>query len=791
MEFSLFSLKTAFIIYIFYIKTFFSKSKIDESRLNNDFIEEYNCINSNRQQIQDINNKSYVTYFPVAYLAYIIEGFLPEKIKNETEKDIFNSSCFKYYLNNVNSTEGIEEIKNIIRYSAKSYPDFGDEEGCIRNDNAFILFYISFDWTNPSQYNGKFKLLPFILKGYSFYGLCIENIYNCTKNLTESLEWAFNNGPLNNFTLQSFIQYPEKENEKSEKFLMILLIFVLIVIYILIRLIMSLFGLKFFIKEDSKKDSGSSSSEEEEEEEEEEEKKNKENDEIAKKQSLLEKKDDDILSNNEKYPKLYFFYKICSFKISIKYLFKKQSILYDESDLYLITFFKVCSLVLKTIYINMNSLIYTPSKEINNVNFFNSNFMNVLKYSSFSDVIFILCESIIVAYKLMTFIRRYNDRNREPSFKLFINFFLRIIPSFFIVAMIFFFFYYLYEAFIISFKKINPTKFHHYIKNIHNCNYCMGNIKSLIPFLIQYKDFKDYKAGCFQFIIFTTNLFYCYIIVILLTYFSFKIKRLIYDYLVIAIFCLNYVVSNNFSGESIKDYNINIHLLFGEISSTKFTHLFFNYYFLGFLLGLSIFYNNDITRQNSIQNSPIYKPFHFLQNIIRFFYLRSFMINLFIIIITIIIQLLLSVSFLYYYTKKDILNAIYGNGETLTTFDNLLYLNEKNVFAFAFGLMIIIFYTFNESAVFKGFFDNIVFLLFNRSSFAYYSFIEITIYYIYCFVELEVQLNSANLLFITYGILFYILVANIVLIALFEIPSKVLIKKILHINSEEGSTFTI
>ena len=207
------------------------------------------------------------------------------------------------------------------------------------------------------------------------------------------------------------------------------------------RLIVGLFGLNFFKEDDldkKKKNSGSSSSSSSDDEEEEEEeddddnkKKNKQKkiEEEAKKQLLVEKKEK-IIPKKDLYPKLFIIYKFCSIKTSFKNLVKRSGGLFEEKDLYLVIFFKVFSLLLKTLYMNIYLMTLTPSKELNNVDFFDNFLMVLIKYASFSDIIFILTESIIVAYKLMSFIRKYTNRNEEPSINLFINFFLRIIPSF-------------------------------------------------------------------------------------------------------------------------------------------------------------------------------------------------------------------------------------------------------------------------------------------------------------------------------------------------------------------------
>jgi hypothetical protein len=227
---------------------------------------------------------------------------------------------------------------------------------------------------------------------------------------------------------------------------------------------------------------------------------------------------------------------------------------------------------------------------------------------------------------------------------------------------------------------------------------------------------------------------------------------------------------------------INIKLLLGETCSTHFPHLFINYYFLGFLIGLALFYNNDITHENSLQNSSIYKPFHFLQDIIGFIYLRSNKVNLLICILTIIVQVILSFS-IFFYTEHSLIDH---RNKELYDIDNFIYLNEKSLFAIMFGLMLITLYTFKNESVLKGFCNNIFIVVLNRIGYGYYSLIEIIINQLYSFAELEIQLNPVNVIFILYGIIFFLVLNNLFLVIFYEIPAKILKKQILQLKSEQN-----
>ena len=128
---------------------------------------------------------------------------------------------------------------------------------------------------------------------------------------------------------------------------------------------------------------------------------------------------------------------------------------------------------------------------------------------------------------------------------------------------------------------------------------------------------------------------------------------------------------------------------------------------------MALFYNNDITHENSLQNSSIYKPFHFMQDIIGFIYLRSNLFNLFICAITIIVQIILSITF-FFYTKSSIIDNLKNR---LNNFDNFLHLNEKIIFALMFGLMLITLYIFKNESVLKGLCNNIIIIFFHRIGF--------------------------------------------------------------------------
>ena len=802
---------------IIFILYFFSKISSNENfkRNNNRKLSQNSCMGEeNNSNITDNNNtteigiKEAVELFPLSYFAYIIKGFLPDVFMsvNQTNKSaedfILNHNCFRGYKDDFDHKINIS-IYNMIKYSGKSYPDFGDEDGCIRKNNSFVLFHIYFNIKKEESYDiykQKYRLMTFISQGYSFYGLCVKNNNTCKYDFIKDITNFFKGTITKDlFSVGGFINEPNSEKvikNKTKKYISQVLL-ILGCLYVLIKIIISIFGVIFFKEDDLKKNSDSSSSEEEEEEEEE---NNIQNKKEKGKSSEEKNEEEDIIlpTNKELYPKFYKFYKFCSFTFAIKHLFTKHRDLYQESDLYLILFFRFLSLLFNTLYMNIYLMLLTPSKEINHTSYFSHFFITVVKLSSFSSIIFILCESIIAGYKLMSFLRKYTDKNKEPHFKLFVNFFFRIIPSFIITFIIFGIFYFFREGFFsifLSNKRFNKTRVQHLINNLTNCYLCINDAKSLIPFYMHYRKYGEellQDKECMQFMLIMINMFYCYLLVILITYTSFRLKNKKFDYAVLIIYIINFMIPNNFYCVSSVDKYLNINLLLGEIDSIKFTHLFINYYFLGFLIGMALFYNNVITQDNSFINSPVYKPFYFLEDIIEYIYLMSFRLKLIIIIFSMLIQISLSISF-YIYAKNGLKNIIdnsvkedkYHLYNRYNKFDNFLYLNEKKIFIIFFGLMLIILYTFKNESFIKGISYSMINILFNRIGYGYFALIEDSINYFNCLIELEILLNSLNIFFMTIGMIFQNIILNILFVLVIEIPAKFLTKNILQIENKE------
>jgi len=752
-----------------------------------------NQLTENIQEDNNFNISQVKNFLAPSYFALAIQELIPGFLTY-----VKNIDCFKDYLQELD----INKMKDLITYSSKYFPDFGDEENCLsdeNNNNAFILIVIKYNILNYKNYTGKFKYLPFISKGFSFYGLCIKNTENCTTKLLKSMNDSLNNeykGPLNGIDDYKTYSFNHTSNVEfnSSDLGYTFVIFIIYWTYVSFRIMVWLIGATFFREKENKKIKGeddSSSSEEEEEEEEDEEnesntKENKENNvELIKDENNNEKQ----LSKKELYPRFYSLYKFCSLFNSYKILFKKKdNMYYNETYLYLILFFRFIGLILKVLIYNLKFMIQNPSKEIDNITIFNALVINVIKFASFGDIIIIITESILVSYKLMSFLRKYS-LNEEPSFKLFLKFFLYIIPSFFSVVIYFISLYFANDlviwVLVVIFQEDFSTTILHLKNNIVDCNFCVNNAKSLIPFYLHYRNFTNQiysDDSCFQFMLIMVNLFYCYCIFIVLIFISFKIKNKIFDIVISLLFLISFFLPHNISCQSyLKDHNyFNINLLYGESCSTTYTHLFINYYFIGILIGFAIFYNNDITNENSFQNSDNYKPFHYLSNINGAIFKSPTWVHALIITITISIQALLSMSFQIY----NKFNLDPKNLKDLNDFDDFLYLNEKKIFALALGILITFLYNFKSESKLKNFGNNILIITINRLGYAFYSSIESLINHFIITFKFAYSISAPNIIFSTFGFISFIIFLNLLIYPYNEFSIKTLTKKLLKISKD-------
>ena len=185
------------VLIIFIILSIYSTNNIYSNDIKscyycNNTPNNFNKLIENIHEDDSYNIFDALKYLAPSYFTLAIQELLPGFLRY-----VKNIDCLNEYIFESNETK----IQDLVKYSSKYFPDFGDEENCLyeEHNNAFILFVIKYNIHNYKNYTGKFRLLPFISNGFSFYGLCIQNTKNCTTNLINIMNTTLNNykGALN------------------------------------------------------------------------------------------------------------------------------------------------------------------------------------------------------------------------------------------------------------------------------------------------------------------------------------------------------------------------------------------------------------------------------------------------------------------------------------------------------------------------------------------------------------------------------------------------------------------
>lgn len=488
---------------------------------------------------------------------------------------------------------------------------------------------------------------------------------------------------------------------------------------------------------------------------------------------------------------LSFLYTFFSIGSSVRIIFSSSNFIYDDSGLQLINFFRVYSLFWMTYNHNIWALIRIPGRDVNSYSFFKDVLFSLVKYSIFAMEIWISLEGFYFGYKLMSYMKKkYYSNSKSSLFCCICKFYINFLPKFFIFLFTFFMFHYFIRNYRIFFSEQYElgALFSYLEKYIIYCRDCISDpLLILKPFMLSYNDFLNQDIAfnqCFKFIYIFTNEHYCFILSLIIFFLSFKIKSKIFDTIIFLILVGNFVISYF----SIKNYTGNYyHFIFflGETASLKYTHLYFTTYMTGVFIGVACFYYKDAVSNNPIETDvKQYKPFSFFYGLIMKFNHLSTLMHRFIVILSIIIQILLSFSFnimtMYIPTEKnDKINF------KINFWVNLYVIYEKKIFLIVFMIMLLSIITYPKDTLFKYFYSSNIFSALSRVGFCYLCSMDSLVYLFYCFYHVELHFNYQNLFYVTFGLIILLGLMNIGVLILIEIPIRMIIKMIKRKNEQE------
>jgi hypothetical protein len=259
----------------------------------------------------------------------------------------------------------------------------------------------------------------------------------------------------------------------------------------------------------------------------------------------------------------------------------------------------------------------------------------------------------------------------------------------------------------------------------------------------------------------------------IILYFSIKLKNKIFDLVIFLFVVLNILLFHIYYIFSYEKMNENVTFLYilGQTYSERYFHLMINYYFIGFFLGLTLFYYKDSMSKTNIKQILNYTPFSFCSDLIlkvsNFKNITKKIISLSIFFILLIIPSSFSIYNLFFnYDNTD------NYGKENNIFLKLCNIYEKNVFAIFFSLLIIFLIVIDEDSPLSKLINSNFFVLFERINFEYFCCIEFIIYVNFSVFHYNLTLTHQNLFYTTIGFAIFANLITMAIIILFELPLR-------------------
>lgn len=715
-------------------------------------------------------------------------------VLNNSNPEIIDSSNYTECITKPSENDSTSTLNfpDLLSLSGSALGDIGLEEECLFRNGSFFLLAYELNIAEMLKNQAKqHDFLNFTDTKKFNTGICV---YKRCENFFKS--FFFNNKKLSNFLTKNYylVNYDiygnliDKDNVKTNGKTAFLSFFYISLAFFIIRVIFSVIKVIFIstFKIQEKKellDASASTLKKEKEKEKEIEDKilsdykntnylfNYSSPQTETNPSSL---DSNIINKNR-----HIFHRLTNFfdlSYNIGYLSKIESRYYSDKGLEIFSFFKFIIMI----FLIYNHIIYTssaiPGNSFLEYEFYSSFFYGFVKISTFSPIAWVILESATSSYKLMHYIKKQMQKigSNYFSFNSLCKFLLKLIPK----VMLFIICYYMYYIYVFYLEHLTDktsTRFQHFIQTLHGNRFCVKEPHYIyIPLYYNYNNYtKPGFVSCFRFVTISTNLFYCFLFVMLLLYVCYKIRSKIFDIIIAVIVLINMCLCKlSYSDTSIDNTShVTVRLLGGNSYSQIITHLFINYYMIGLFLGLIFFYHGDIISSDSIMIGNNYYPFSFCWDIIALIDPLHFVIKLILLVLPIVLFLLFSQIYFFTRIREGTENFYIKNNGLFVFFYNY----EKEIFALLFGIIIMMTMVITKNNLFS---KKNYFTLFNRISFAFFCILNAFIYISNSLFSFKIELKNQSLIFFVIGMVFMTTILATVITILYELPLRIWIRKL-------------
>ena len=556
--------------------------------------------------------------------------------------------------------------------------------------------------------------------------------------------------------------------------------------------------------------------------------------------------------NEKKYPFYLKLIKVFDFFDNVYILSTLTNKYYNSFHIRRLYFIRFIIMIMSIVYQLIYSQIDLPYRNFVKISFYSSPFFIIIKLCINASTFWITLDAAIIGYKIMSFMKKEIKLSENGSLKFFafFKFILLVIPKFIIF---FFAFVYLhifsskltyklcennnvYSSFLYYNDTVQSRTF-----SIRDTKYDFRNIfRNFIPFRLNYKDFYPeteekqdislnncsnysdivcnntdnfhFDASGYElpspfltntelFVNVYLNEFYLLVLMLFITFISYKLRSIIFDYSILAINIILYFLplldlNKHVKREEGEELKYTLRYVLGQNYTEKYTHYFINFFYFGFLIGVMKFYYDENVFYYNQKKRKIQKlklPFEFCEKIILAINKMKFLVKRMIIALSIFFLILISSSFFFMNVWKNEDNEnnenidynikiIDHNGKTKIYY---LFLFEKNICGIFFFIILMIFIVYPKNKNIIKLAEREGFIILERISFCFYCSFSYCIYAQFCIFIITLQLSYMNLFLNTLGLFLIIFSFSIFNTVLIELPFRILIKSFMNRNLEQ------
>ena len=506
--------------------------------------------------------------------------------------------------------------------------------------------------------------------------------------------------------------------------------------------------------------------------------------------------------------------------------------------LYIIRFvLMIMSIMYQIVYSQMD----LPYRYYIKNSFFNHYSFILIKLCINASTFWITLDAVIIGYKVMSYIKKEIklSKSRHLHFSSLFKFLLLVIPKF---VVFFFAFVYLHIfASSLTFELCKRNKvfssYLYYRDTIQNRTYSIQQtennflkiFKNFIPFRLNYIDFykkvysrkymgdeennglsydfefdpsgfdlpSPFLTNTDLFVNVYFNEFYLLIIMLIITYFSYTLRNKIYDYIILGINVLLFLlpildlnkhqeIDQNALEEEKKRY-YTLRYVLGQNYSEKYTHYFVNFFYFGYLIGVMKFYYDEnisaTNRKNHSHSQKINMPFEFCKKFITILSKLQLIFKRIILILSLLIIVLISSSFYFMQLSVNQADNSVFRYE-MTAGIKFLFLYEKNLAAIFFFAFLTMFIVYPKSTSIIQLAERNGFIILERISFCFYCSFSYLIYAQFCVFIIYFQTSYMNLFLDTLGMFLITFTFSLFNTTLLELPLRQLIKSYMNKDLE-------